>query len=253
MRIFFKIIQYIYSAAALLFFLFIMFAVFPIVLIAAFWGRVRGGNFVYAICRLWADVFLPVMGIFHKAIYEVPHNRNIPYIFVSNHNSYMDIPQMMKAIRKQPVRILAKAEMGKIPVFGFIYKMATVAVDRTSPASRLKSMLTLKKYLQKNVSIFICPEGTFNITGQPLKEFYDGAFKLAIETQTPVKPILFLDALDRLHYKSIFSLTPGKLRTVYLKEIPVNGYTLNDVALLKQLVYTKMEEGLIKYKASWIK
>jgi hypothetical protein len=33
----------------------------------------------------------------------------------------MDIPCLFKAIRKQPFRMLAKAETKKIPVFGFIY------------------------------------------------------------------------------------------------------------------------------------
>lgn len=253
MKPFLKIIQYIYTFYAFAVFIATMFAAFPIVLIAAVFGRVKGGNFVYRVCRLWADLNLPLMLIFHKTIYEAPHNRNKSYIFISNHNSYMDIPQMMKAIRRQPVRILAKAELGKIPVFGFIYKMAIIAVDRTSTESRAKSMRLLKSYLQKNISIFICPEGTFNMTHQPLKEFYDGAFRLAIEMQTPIKPILFLDALDRLHYKSIFSLAPGKLRTVYLEEIPVAGYTLNDIEILKSVAYKKMEEGLVKYKASWIK
>ena len=85
-----------------------------------------------------------------------------------------------------------------------------------------------------------------------LKEFYDGAFRIAIETQTPIKPVLFLDAYDRLSYKSIFSLTPGRSRSVFLEEIDVNGYTLENLAELKQKVYDVMEAGLVKYHASWI-
>jgi 1-acyl-sn-glycerol-3-phosphate acyltransferase len=250
MKVFLKIIQYIYSLYAFAVFLCIMLVVFPLVLMATLFGRVGGGNFVYMLCRFWADFFLPLVFIFHKTIYEVPHRRNKPYIFISNHGSYMDIPQMMKAIRRQPVRILAKAELGKIPIFGFIYNMAIIGVNRESVESRAKSIRLLKSYLQKNISIFICPEGTFNMGAKPLKEFYDGAFRLAIETQTPLKPLLFLDAVDRLHYKSIFSLTPGKLRTVYLEEISVDGYTLLDVGALKLLAYKKMEEALVRYKAS---
>jgi 1-acyl-sn-glycerol-3-phosphate acyltransferase len=40
------------------------------------------------------------------------------------------------------------------------------------------------------------PEGTFNETNAPLKDFYDGAFRIAIETKTAVKPVLFLDAYE---------------------------------------------------------
>ena len=88
---------------------------------------------------------------------------------------------------------------------------------------------------------------------RPLKEFYDGAFKIAIETKTPIKPILVLDAYDRMHYRSIFTLNPGRSRAVYLEEIPVEGLTLGDVAMLREKVYKIMEDGLRRYKASWIK
>ena len=76
---------------------------------------------------------------------------------------------------------------------------------------------------------------------------------MAIETQTPIKPILFLDTYDRMSYRSVLSLTPGRCRTVYLEEISVAGLTINDVNILKEKVYSLMEQKLIYYKASWIK
>ena len=126
-------------------------------------------------------------------------------------------------------------------------------VERGDPKKRARSVQQLKSVLAKNISIVIAPEGTFNMTHKPLKEFYDGAFKIAIETQTPIKPVLFLDTYDRMNYESIFSIKPGKSRSVYLQEIPVEGLTLNDVDYLKEKVFKIMEEKLIAYKASWIK
>jgi 1-acyl-sn-glycerol-3-phosphate acyltransferase len=102
--------------------------------------------------------------------------------------------------------------------------------------------------MQRGISIFIFPEGTFNETGKPLKDFYDGAFRIAIETETPVKPMLFIDTIDRLHYSNIFNLTPGYNRTIFLREIPVEGLTKKDVQALKQKVYDLMEAGLRKYR-----
>ena len=96
-------------------------------------------------------------------------------------------------------------------------------------------------------------EGSFNMTNRPLKEFYDGAFRLAIETQTPIKPVLFLDTYSRMPYESIFAMTPGKCRIVYLEEIPVAGLSIEDVQALKQKVYARMENKLIDYKVAWIK
>ena len=118
----------------------------------------------------------------------------------------MDIPIIMKAIRNQPFRILGKSEMAKIPVFGFLYQHAVVMVDRSSAKKRAESVEHLKLFIRKGISVVIAPEGTFNMTNNPLKEFYDGAFRIAIETQTPIKPILFLDTYHRMHYKSIFTL-----------------------------------------------
>ena len=85
-----------------------------------------------------------------------------------------------------------------------------------------------------------------------LKDFYDGAFRIAIETQTVIKPILFLDTYDRLHHRSVFSLNPGRIRTVYLDEISPEGYNIDNVTGLKEKVYGIMEKKLQEYKASWV-
>jgi len=247
------VLGFIYSIYGVALFVVLMLIVFPFIIIASFFGKVKGGNFIYKACIVWGDVWFFLIGIYQKNIYEEPCDINRQYIFVSNHISYLDIPMILKSTRKQHIRILGKSEMAKVPVFGFIYKNAVVMVDRSDAKARMKSILTMKSVLKRNISVFICPEGTFNMTHAPLKEFYDGAFRIAIETQTPVKPILFLDTYDRLNYKSIFSLTPGKCRAVYLKEIKTEGLTLNDLLSLKQHVFDDMEKGLTRYKASWIK
>ncbi len=215
--------------------------------------EIKGGNILYKICRFWADVFFFTTGIRHKNIYEEKHDRSKQYIFVSNHISYLDIPMMMKAIRRQHVRILGKSEMTRVPIFGSIYKKGAVLVDRENAGKRLQSVKNLIYFLNKKISVFICPEGTFNMMNQPLKNFYDGAFKIAIQTQTPIKPILFLDTYDRLNYKSVFSLNPGKCRAVYLSETSTEGLTANDVTLLKDKIFLQMEDVLKRYNASWIK
>ncbi len=246
-----KILRIPYALYALVTFLATMLLVAPFVVIASFFGKIKGGNAIYRLCMLWGDLWFLLIGIFHVNRYEVPHDKSKQYIFVSNHISYLDAPVIVKTIR-QKVRILGKSEMGKIPVFGFIYKNAIVTVDRSSAHNRAKSVRVLKSVLQKGISIFIFPEGTFNETHQPLKDFYDGAFKIAIETQTPIKPVLFLDAYSRLHYKSFLSISPGKNRSVFLEEIPVEGYTMNDLIKLKKKVYEIMEKKLVEYNAAWI-
>jgi 1-acyl-sn-glycerol-3-phosphate acyltransferase len=229
-----------------------MFLLLPFFAISFLMPLIKGGNVLYRICRFWADAFFFLTGISYQVIYE---EDPIPgeYIFVSNHISYLDIPMMMKAIRHQHVRILGKAGMSKIPVFGYIYRKGAILVDRGNARKRLETIKQLIFFLNKKISVFICPEGTFNTSGQPLKNFYDGAFRIAIETQVPIRPILFLDTYDRLNYNSIFSLNPGRCRAVYLTRTSTEGMLLSDVEKLREKIYAQMEDALIRYEASWIK
>lgn len=240
-----------YCAYALALFILLMLCVIPFVTVGSFFGKVKGGNFIYRVCSYWADGWFFLVGIRHRNIYEAPHDKHRQYIFVANHISYLDPPILVKTIR-QPVRALGKEEMSRIPLFGFIYRKAIVTVNRSSAAKRAQSVRILKSALKRNISIFIFPEGTFNETGKPLKDFYDGAFRIAIETETPIKPVLFLDAYSRLHYRSLLCLTPGRSRSVFLEEVSVAGLTMRDLPKLRQQVKEKMEKELLKYGAAWV-
>lgn len=253
MRIFKRLLLALFSIYGFTVFLLLMFLLMPLFILSFMLSDIKGGNLLYKICRFWADAFFFLSGLRYKCIYEDRHDLDKQCIFVSNHISYLDIPMMMKAIRKQHVRILGKAEMVKIPIFGFIYKKGAVLVNRENALTRSSSVKQLIYFLNKKISVFICPEGTFNTTHQPLKKFYDGAFRIAIETKTPIRPILFLDTYDRLNYESIFSLNPGKCRAVYLAETATETFTINDIALLKEKIHKQMEEALVRYNASWIK
>ena len=251
MKLLLKLFHFLYWLYAVVLFVAVMLLIFPFVIIASFFGRIRGGNIIFRLCMLWADIWFPLIFIRVKRIYESQHDKHKPYIFVTNHISYLDAAIIVKAYR-QPVRPLGKVEMAKVPIFGFIYRKAIVTVDRSSADNRADSVRILKSIISKGISVLVFPEGTFNMTHQPLKEFYDGAFRVAIETQTPVKPVLFLDAYSRMGYESIFSLNPGHCRIVYLDEIPVDGLDIKDISLVKEKVYQAMEEKLVQYKASWV-
>lgn len=244
-----KIVSYLYTMYVFTVFVVLMLILLPFVFIATFFGKVIGGNMIYSICRFWADVAMLMWGIRHTNILEAPKAKDHAVVFTFNHNSYIDIPFILKAFRLEPIRILGKAELAKIPIFGFIYRNAAVLVDRKSDEGRMRSIIEMKKAVAKNISIVIAPEGTFNMTDKPLKEFYNGAFKIAVETGVPVQPVVFLDGYDRLNYHSIFSMTPGRSRAVFLPEIQPG----TDVSILKEKVFLVMEEALIRHKASWIK
>ncbi len=67
-----------------------------------------------------------------------------------------------------------------------------------------------------------------------------------------MQPILFVDTFDRMHSSSLFSLRPGITRAIFLPEVGVEGMTVADLPMLKQRVFSLMEEGLIRYRVSWV-
>lgn len=252
MRILTALFRFLYVLYAVTLFVVLMVPVFFYALLVSRLGRIRGGNLVYRACTVWADVWFFLIFIRHKNIYLQKPVPGQSCIFVANHLSYLDAALIPKVFRL-PVRPLGKVEMVRIPVFGTIYKNAIVTVDRSSAANRGRSVQILKSILRKGISVVVFPEGTFNETGEPLKEFYDGAFRIAIETGTPIQPVLLLDMYDRMHTDSIFLMTPGKSRAVFLPSVSVEGMTLADVPALRNKVFLIMADELRNYGASWIK
>lgn len=229
-----------------------MLCTVPFVVVFSLLEPIKGGNLIYKACFCWDWCWMTLMGLRHITLPGPEPDPQKRYVFVANHISYLDIPLILRVIRGQAFRVLGKAEMKKAPIFGYIYSRAVVMVDRSSPDQRSKSARELIGVLRQGISVFIFPEGTFNETHAPLKSFYDGAFRIAIETQTPIKPILFLDTYDRMHYSSIFSLNPGRLRTVFLPEVGVEGLTIEDLPALREKIYKMMDESLRVRGASWI-
>lgn len=242
---------FLYNVYAVLVFILLMIPVFLFAVPVSFIGNIKGGNLIYKACMVWGDLWFALIFIRHKNVYEQPLQQDQSYIFVANHISYLDAAIIVKTFR-HPVRPLGKVEMAKVPVFGFIYRKAIVTVDRSSAGNRSRSVQILKSILRKGISVLVFPEGTFNTTHRPLKEFYDGAFRIAIETGTPIKPVLFLDAYARMPFEFLLSLNPGRNKAVFLEEVPVDGLSVKDVPALREKVYSLMEAKLIAYKASWI-
>jgi len=249
MRVIIRAIQIIYCLYAFSLFALLTLIAFPLVMISLLFGYHRGGNLIYAICKYWAGTWFLLIGVRHKEIFESPHDTSKQWVFVANHISYMDIPPIV-LMAPQPIRILGKYESSKIPIFGWIYRAAVIMVDRSNAETRAQSFRALKTALNRGISIFLFPEGTFNMReDKPLKDFFDGAFRLAIETGTPIKPMILPDTIDRLHFTSLFTLTPGNCRVIFLEEVPVTGLEPADIPYLREKVYQIMDQALRRYRS----
>ncbi len=240
------ILQRIYAAYVLVTFLVCLLVAFPVFLLVGIRDKPFAREIIWNIAHYWSLGWLFFIGMPVRRIGKKPADRK--YVYVANHISYLDTVLIYAAIPHY-FRTLAKKEMARIPLFGFVYKQLAILVDRSSTHSRSKSMRIMWRVLRHESNIAIFPEGTFNETERLLKDFYDGAFRLAITTQTPILPIVFPDTVYRWHYSAWWKFTPGKNRVVYLDPIDVKGLTINDLPELKQKVYEAMDKGLAQFSS----
>lgn len=234
-----SIFRKLYIAWVLFVFTFFMILYLPGILLPFILGE-RYGNISYQFLKLWAWTFSKLNRIPYKIYGKENIHPGKAYIYLSNHTSYLDIPGVCLTVPKQ-IRPLAKKELLKFPVLGWIIRHASVIVDRSSNESKRKSMEHLKDVLLRGISVLIFPEGTQNRTDQPLQSFYDGAFRIAIETQQPILPMVILGAGKLMPPKKIF-IQAGTVTIVIRPEIPTQGLTLGDLPHLKEQVRKVMIE-----------
>ena len=242
-----KILQPFYTAWVLVTFIVSILALFPVFVLVSAGNNFAARKAIHNIIRYWSRWWLWLIGMPVKTLGKKPGEGK--YVVVANHISYIDPLVIFPAIPGY-FRPLGKKEVSRIPVVGFIYKQIVIMVDRSSADSRAKSLRLLWRVLHNECSIIIFPEGTFNETPATLKEFYDGAFRLAINTQTDIFPMVLPDTADRWHYSAWWKLWPGKNRVVYLPHVQVAGLTMENLPALKQTVFDMMEAALNKYQAA---
>lgn len=234
----FAILFLIYS---LLVFISAMILVFPFILISSIiFKKKQAQDIIFIFLKLWAWIFsifcfFPVRtrGYQHK-------NQDKSYIYVCNHNSYLDAITVVIGISGS-VKPLGKIEMVKTPLFGMIYKRVVVLIDRKNKESRARSVEELKVDLARGQSILIFPEGTMNKTEADLSDFYDGAFRLAIETQTDIAPMVILNARKLLPRANPLSVKPGLITCIFDEPVEVAGLEAENLEDLKAIVRKRME------------
>src|SRR5690606_37359070 len=117
--------------------------------------------------KIWAFCFSKCAFVHYKIHNQTIPKRNQAYVYVSNHNSFLDSPALPLAIPGD-FKALGKKELMEIPVFGWIIKTVAVMVDRSNAESRRASIERLHQIFRKGISVIIFPEGTINTTDKPL-------------------------------------------------------------------------------------
>jgi 1-acyl-sn-glycerol-3-phosphate acyltransferase len=231
-----SILVALYTFWVLTVFTVFMLIFIPFILIPFLLGQ-RYGSISYTFLWLWSWIFSKLTFIRYELINKENFSKGRAYIYVSNHTSFLDAPGIRLMIPTQ-FRPLAKKELLKIPVFGLIVRSACIIVDRGDSASRKKSLGELIKLINGGISPLIFAEGTQNRTDQLLQPFKDGAFRIAIDTQTNIAPMVVIGA-GRLMYPGQLKVLPGKIKVVAGEPIDVKKFG-DDVAALRQHTFDTM-------------
>lgn len=222
---------------------FLVFTVFMILflpgLVLPFFFGLRAGSIGYFFLWIWSWIFSKLTFIRYKFYGREKFERGKSYVLVSNHTSFLDLPGLRMLVPGQ-FRPLAKKELKKIPVFGWIAQAATIIVDRSSHESRKKSIDKLKSVLKQGISILIFAEGTQNRTKEILQPFHEGAFRIAVDTERPILPIVVVGA-GKLMPPGTIDLRPGTIRIYVGDQIATQGLTTADASALKEKTFDVMK------------
>lgn len=168
------------------------------------------------------------------------------YVYVANHTSYLDIP-LMYLLTKGNVAFLGKSSLGKVPLFGYLYKRLHILVDRKTRNSKIEAMDMCREKLEKGISVIIFAEGTIPKTPPLLNDFKDGAFKLAIEKQIPVIPVTIPYNWLILPDDGSFTVSWHVCNATVHEPISTVGLVDADVVTLREKVKSIIENEMINY------
>jgi 1-acyl-sn-glycerol-3-phosphate acyltransferase len=176
----------------------------------------------YAV-SLWASIYTILNPFWDISIENrQKFKRNKPYVIVSNHQSLLDILILFRLFRH--FRWVSKTENFRIPVVGWIMSLNKyIEITRGDKKSIARMMETCKNKLKSGISILMFPEGTRSINGN-LGGFKDGAFILAIETQTDILPVVLDGAAKAIPKNTLLLSKRQKITMKILDEIPASGF-----------------------------
>ncbi len=200
-----------------------------------------GQIYFLQVAKIWMRIWLFLIGCPIKISGRESFQKGKNYVVVFNHNALLD-PPLSCPFSAFPNKTIAKKSFVKIPFFGWYYRKGAVLIDRKNEVSRLRSFEEMKKVLLTGMHMCIYPEGTRNRTNEPLKSFYNGAFKLAVDCNREVIPCVITGTRKAMPPHIPFYLIPAKLTMHFL---PAEAPGTN-VEELKTRVRSKMIEAYTK-------
>ncbi len=198
--------------------------------------------YVSSLNRWWARVFFFCMFIPYKVEYRYKPQKGKTYVYCSNHTSWLDIVTLGIIARGSFVYV-GKSSLGKIPLFGPIFRKFQISVDRTSRISSYQAMQASLEAIDRQQSVIIFPEGGIKGQAPRLNKFKDGAFRVAVEKQVELLPVSIL--YNWIIFDKTFLPRWHRGKAIVHSPIPTSGLNLDDIPRLREEVHRAIEEPLL--------
>lgn len=156
-----------------------------------------------------------------------------PAVVIMNHQSNFD-PLLQGPVFPKNAIIIGKKELEKIPLWGRIfYASNNIMVDRYGTGKKSSAVdLSVKRLGNDDCYIWIFPEGTRS-QGDKLSRFKNGAFRMAIEAQVPIIPMVSKPLKFILDVPKKVAMG-GQHEIKILPPISTQGMTNDDVTRLME-------------------
>jgi 1-acyl-sn-glycerol-3-phosphate acyltransferase len=165
------------------------------------------------------------------------------YVYMSNHQSHLDIPILYATLPSRTIRMLGKKELFQIPLWGRGLKAAEfIPVDRSNHARAVQSIEEAMRLIQDGVSIYLAPEGTRSVTGK-IGKLKKGGFHMAIDTGTPIVPVAIRGTIDILPRGGRVMQTGKRVDVAIGEPISVEGRELEDLMVEVATFFKRHVEG----------
>jgi len=180
-----------------------------------------GESFAEKIAKSWGRWFLRPTGAKVEVIYKDPtikeRFKNRSFVFISNHQSNMDIPVILGYFFK-PVGFVAKLELANIKFFNMWMKLiGCVFLDRESPREAVKMLKEAVEKVESGKSIAIFPQGT---RSDGITEFKKGSMKIALTANAAIIPVTMIGTQNIYTPKPNKRVNPGiKVKMIVHSEI----------------------------------
>ena len=169
--------------------------------------------------------------------------RNVPIIFVANHQSLYDIVGMIWYLRRFHAKFVSKKELGKgIPSVSYNLRHGgSVLIDRNDPKQAISIIKELGEYIEKNKrSAVIFPEGTRSKNGKP-KEFAQSGIKILCKNAPSayVVPITINNSWKMVKFGAFPMGLGNHLQFIIHEAIAVNAFTFEELIVKTEKAVTQ--------------